>query len=382
MKKLVSAIVLTMFACSISSGVSTLGYKNNNGRISPKIEQAIKYCINAPSQFRDLPRKNYNERFKDCLDFYKQGGDISYYNAYGLDVKNFRDKKDFLSWYDVTKDRINWQKQSKHKYKDLQRKDQFDAYMKEIAPNFIPKSFFKFKRGFVISKNLYGTHFVKAMNTLKDGTYFLKQVDSACGRVVFLIEKNGKNIVINKGQISLNTFVKSIINNGNIYILQEKVIQHPEIAKFNPATTNTIRIVTTHFNNKSHVLTASLNMGTQADTWVSNTSQGGTFVGINENSGTLMDWGYYMYGTGKTREKKHPLTKIEYKGQKIPYWKETVELVKRLHDKMDYYTSLGWDVAITKDGPVVIETNELWDIVDQASSGGLKPKWEKLKVAE
>ncbi len=59
----------------------------------------------------------------------------------------------------------------------------------------------------------------------------------------------------------------------------------------------------------------------------------------------------------KFRGKRQPVSSIVYSGYKIPYWEQIVELVRNLHDKIDYYTSIGWDVAITNSGPKVIELN-------------------------
>lgn len=48
-------------------------------------------------------------------------------------------------------------------------------------------------------------------------------------------------------------------------------------------------------------------------------------------------------------------------GKILPYWRETKELIVKAHRLLPEYFSLGWDVAITKNGPVILETNIGWD---------------------
>ena len=56
---------------------------------------------------------------------------------------------------------------------------------------------------------------------------------------------------------------------------------------------------------------------------------------------------------------KHPLTGFEFnKIKKIPYVKESFEMVKEAALLIPEIRYIGWDVAITEDGPVVIEANE------------------------
>nr|WP_241262915.1 sugar-transfer associated ATP-grasp domain-containing protein [Parahaliea mediterranea] len=67
----------------------------------------------------------------------------------------------------------------------------------------------------------------------------------------------------------------------------------------------------------------------------------------------------------------HPETGAVIAGRRVPYWREALCVVKRGHAGLDQLTSLGWDVAITGDGPVVIEANTGWNFeLMQAAGGG------------
>lgn len=54
---------------------------------------------------------------------------------------------------------------------------------------------------------------------------------------------------------------------------------------------------------------------------------------------------------------RHPLTDAQIKGRRLPLWKETVDLVCRAHAAFPDRVTIGWDVAITDRGPVIIEGN-------------------------
>lgn len=57
----------------------------------------------------------------------------------------------------------------------------------------------------------------------------------------------------------------------------------------------------------------------------------------------------------------HPRTKREFQGFIIPLWEHAKELVINSAEYFKPIRSLGWDVAITEDGPMVIEANMRWD---------------------
>ena len=83
---------------------------------------------------------------------------------------------------------------------------------------------------------------------------------------------------------------------------------------------------------------------------------------------------------GGTEFLKHPTSGFVFKNFKVPYFKEVLDLTYKatnfLPDRI-----IGWDIAITPDGPLLIEANECPSIFGpDIIYGGLKrhPKIKEL----
>lgn len=50
-----------------------------------------------------------------------------------------------------------------------------------------------------------------------------------------------------------------------------------------------------------------------------------------------------------------------FSGFEIPYFQDAVQLATQLHSYLYGVHSIGWDIAITKAEPIIIEGNDEWD---------------------
>ena len=68
----------------------------------------------------------------------------------------------------------------------------------------------------------------------------------------------------------------------------------------------------------------------------------------------------------------HPKTNVKIEGFQIPFFKEVKDMVKEASLESDKILLVGWDVAITDEGPLIIEGNRRpgFDIVQVASRRG------------
>jgi hypothetical protein len=155
------------------------------------------------------------------------------------------------------------------------------------------------------------------------------------------------------------------------FIVQEVIKQNPEMDKISPHSVNSIRIITFLCGDgKVEFLAAMLR--TSSSTYpIDNYSSGGIVVGINMETGKLKKEGFLKpsYGTTVT---KHPVTHTEFHDFQIPYWDELKIIATKAQKIFHQLKSIGWDFAITSDGPLIIEGNQQWGTAGiQAANGGL-----------
>jgi hypothetical protein len=60
---------------------------------------------------------------------------------------------------------------------------------------------------------------------------------------------------------------------------------------------------------------------------------------------------------------RHPDTDASIAQRALPFWRETVNLALSAHKMFPGYVFLGWDIALTAAGPVLLEANSDWDII-------------------
>ena len=58
----------------------------------------------------------------------------------------------------------------------------------------------------------------------------------------------------------------------------------------------------------------------------------------------------------------HPASGASIVGVELPFWPEVLELVKRAHVSITDLHTVGWDVAVLENGPVIVEANWRYDI--------------------
>lgn len=203
---------------------------------------------------------------------------------------------------------------------------------------------------------------------------FCKKLAGILGEGAFPLRIEDGKLFIKEAEITLSQ-LKSRLDGQ--YLLQERIIQHPRMSQLHPNSVNTVRLIT--FNNKGKVdaFCAALRIGTK-DRNVDNWASGGIVVGIDLETGKLHKEGLFKPGYGG-RVEKHPNTGILLNGFEIPFFREGVELALQLHSYLYGIHSVGWDIAITPQGPVFIEGNDDWEGgIPMAIEKNFKTKFLKM----
>ena len=156
----------------------------------------------------------------------------------------------------------------------------------------------------------------------------------------------------------------------DISLIEEEVIQNKEWSKLNPDSLNTVRIVTKCIKGNAEILYAVARIGS-GKSIVDNFHQGGVGVRIDMEKGTLIG-----DAVSKDLEKleRHSATGIKFDGFKIPYWNDITKMVCEAAMVNPDVKVVGWDVAISNKGPLLIEANRRpgFDLVQVLEDKGTK----------
>ena len=189
--------------------------------------------------------------------------------------------------------------------------------------------------------------------------FFVKPIGEMCGIEAHLLQVRDGRFLEGEREIPLSFFLE----NDRDFIFQPLIENHPDIRILNPNTLNTMRVVTCRSDKGELSLwdPGMLRIG-RVDSNVDNFAKGGVGVGIDEN-GHLESHGFsHDKELNYTRMDRHPDSGISFAGRPIPFYAESVKLVMNAHRLFPTLETIGWDVAITKDGPLLLEGNHCWDI--------------------
>lgn len=329
------------------------------------------------------PRKSkvtiFFEQFKQIIT---KGDYCEDYFFYGLDRKSVNIKDYVSSYLEFKRKRDALNLKNLHNSSCLLvNKFYFGLYASSIGGGIItPENIGLYRNGKLLlineKKQVDLADFLT--NPVKYGLatidLFIKQIDGECGTGVFhLHDKDGKYVVGEKEK-SVDDIVKDMSTGS--WILQKRFIQHKLLNKIYPKSVNTIRMVTVKGSDgKPHVFSAVLRIGAMGKE-VDNYSQGGVIVEIDKETGKLYKYGFRKQifgGRGTT----HPDTGFKYDGVTIPFFEEAKRCALYFHSMLFDMHSIGWDIAISENGPVFIEGNDNWEIPLHQMNYGMRIEFDK-----
>lgn len=170
-----------------------------------------------------------------------------------------------------------------------------------------------------------------------------KPLSASCGSGVQVFELNESNI----------ERIYNQIRELPAGIVEGYLMQHPEMSRFSKRAVNTLRVVSVFANDRVNILYAAFRMA-GGDAVVDNFHNGGVLALIDLEEGIVMTDAIDL--SGKIYE-THPATGETIKGFAVPYWNEVKALIDKAGRIVDGVGYVGWDIAITEQGPVLIEGN-------------------------
>ena len=163
-------------------------------------------------------------------------------------------------------------------------------------------------------------------------------------------------------------FISAIARKGD-YIIQPGIVQDPELSRIYPDSVNTCRVITENRDGNVRVMCAMLRLG-RGKKDVDNMSAGGISVNIDVPTGRL---GNTAISYDSEKYPHHPDTHVVFGNTRISRWDEIQNFARDSAEKIPYFTHLGWDIALTTEGPLAIEVNLGAGIeAQQLACGGLR----------
>lgn len=204
-------------------------------------------------------------------------------------------------------------------------------------------------------------HLVVSLEDLKnDKSLGQRVLDTRSKKIVFKIKDGGcgrRVFVDDAGKYTTDSLI-SYMGENDYDLVEEFVQQHEVINNLAPTALNTVRIITQlRPNGEVAVVGCRLRISVHGVT--DNLAAGNIAAVINPETGIITSDGVYSDIT-KHDESIHPVTKLKIAGTQIPFWKESIALVKEIAALDSRNRSVGWDLAITSTGPDIIEGNREW----------------------
>lgn len=236
-----------------------------------------------------------------------------------------RYRKDFITRYDFKYGirRINVKGFTSSKYKFYQMLP--ECFSREIilAPECSEETFLSFAR--------------------KHKRFVVKPDNGSCGR--------GISVFVYTDDEQARKYFSEI--KGDV-VCEEFIVQHEEMNRLNPFSVNTVRIVSVVDSGEIILASGTLRTGARFGKITDNLSDGGAGAQIDLKTGIITSTGFDF---DDKRYMNHPVTGVQFVGFAIPNWDKVVALVKEAHLKCSQCKLLGWDIAVTPEGAVVLEAN-------------------------
>jgi hypothetical protein len=196
---------------------------------------------------------------------------------------------------------------------------------------------------------------------------FVKPVDGKGGRGAQRWDYLGNGRHLGPDGRELDTIGMLFSISGSCWsgprLIQPRIRNHPQLLPLNNGALATVRALTClNESGAPELLGAVLRMAVGANHVVDNLHAGGIAAAVDLETGRLglannlgMDCSFGWL-------ERHPTSGAEIAGFRLPFWDEFQSFTERAHRAFADRILIGWDVAITPDGLILIEGNSAPDL--------------------
>ncbi len=135
-------------------------------------------------------------------------------------------------------------------------------------------------------------------------------------------------------------------------LLEQVLSQHDDLNAIYPDSVNTVRMITYRDpQDELHVIASVLRIGNGAV--IDNFASGGMFTMLDDDGVAL----YPGVDKQSNIYPQHPVTGAAIEGVRVPFYPEVVAMIADAAKRLPTVPYVGWDIAVTPNGPALIEAN-------------------------
>ncbi len=347
----------------------------------------IQSILDAPTQYPEVDRKPRDVREADLLDWLEKYGEVNAcYNLYGMDRADAQPCDDWLDLKAFSK--LRWDVNST--FSPLGKTLKYDHTLiprsKLLSEMYLHYWFGEDSGAYIPTKGIlvHNDFFRVSPSTAqrvqpcafadfigehdKGQKLVFKEVYGGRGRQIVIAEIVDGGLRSDGKTEDLESFIQSIASPISTWIVQDYFVQHADMARFNPTSLNTLRVVTYHVGTHAFVDDAAVRMGCPGAV-VDNAYADGFYTNVDEEG--RLDPSLFNF-SHKSR------TIHDFQDAVIPNMAAIRDLCKQAHEALPQLFTIGWDIAIGEDGkPTIVEFNDGWAVfVTQTAIGHAgRPHW-------
>ncbi|MGP9805418.1 sugar-transfer associated ATP-grasp domain-containing protein [Paracoccus sp. NSM] len=203
-----------------------------------------------------------------------------------------------------------------------------------------------------------------------EGAFFIKDRHGASGEGAYAITALGGEFSLNDKPSTRDEIIALLQGLPYPVLIQRRLAQHERLSVLNPSSINGVRIVTMFGRTcrQAEMLATAIRIGAAGNV-VDNLIGGGSFCAIDPASGGLQGTPRNNAGVPLSAEQRGLDT---FEGYRVPHFREAARRCLLLHEIIGPAPeTIGWDVAITPEGPVFLEGNMYWDPTLHSGAGDI-----------
>ena len=200
------------------------------------------------------------------------------------------------------------------------------------------------------------------------GEIVIKPISGTHGSGFFTLACKGGTLFSGNGACTIQDVWNHVSDNFEKgYLAEEKITNIGSIRVVHPSSLNTFRFTTIKtFDGKWHNASCTIKFGT-GKSQVDNAAAGGVVAEVDTCGKTIAAYDFLL----AKPITHHPDSGYPLVGINLEGYQEAAQLAMESSRKFHFMGSIGWDIAPSEKGPIIIEGNAWWGITSKQLSQGI-----------